>query len=234
MEVPTYLQQIIKSYLENRVLCFESGGIEKRMPVTCGVPQGSVLGPTLWNILYDGLLRTCLPPGVEYLAFADDVTLIAKATDSIGLEQKLSLAAQRVNEWLTRTGLSLAVQKSEAMVITNTRTHNDMTIYIDSHRVESSKCVKYLGIHIDSRWRFSEHARTVATKAGMTVRQLNRILPNISAARPTKRKLLSNVAHSILLHGSPICEEDMCTTGLSKTVWKTGKHRVLVLRRSTR
>jgi len=72
MEVPAYLQQIISSYLQNRVLCFESGGIEERMPVVCGVPQGSVLGPTLWNILYDGLLRTQLPSGVEYLAFADD------------------------------------------------------------------------------------------------------------------------------------------------------------------
>ncbi|KAF0735570.1 Reverse transcriptase domain-containing protein [Aphis craccivora] len=213
MEVPAYLQQIINSYLENRVLCFEAGGIEERMAVTCGVPQGSVLGPTLWNILYDGLLRTQLPPGVEYLAFADDVALVAKATDSIGLEQNLALSAQRVNEWLTQTGLSLAAHKCEAMVITNTRTYNDMTITIDGHRVESSKCVKYLGVHIDSRWRFSDHARIVAAKAGKTVQQLSRILPNISAARPTKRKLLSNVAHSILLYGSPIWEEDMCTAG---------------------
>jgi len=101
------------------------------------------------------------------------------------------------------------------MVITNTRTHNEMTIDIDGHRVESSKCVKYLGIHIDSRWRFSDHTCTVATKASKTVQQLSRILPNISAVRPTKRKLLSNVAHSIILYGSPIWDEDMCATGWS-------------------
>jgi len=172
-----------------------------------------VLGPTLWNILYDGLLRTRLPHGVEYLAFADDVALVAKATDSIGLEQKLTVSAQRVNEWLTKTGLSLAAHKCESMVITNTRTHNDIIITIDGHRVVSSKCVKYLGIHIDSPWRFSDHARIVAAKAVKTVQQLSRILPNISAARPTKRKLLSNVAHSILLYGAPIWEEDMCAMG---------------------
>lgn len=72
--------------LENRSLIFESGGVEEKITVTCGVLQGSVLGPTLWNVLYNGLLRTLLPPGVEYLAFTDDVALVAKATDSIRLQ----------------------------------------------------------------------------------------------------------------------------------------------------
>ncbi|KAL4100866.1 hypothetical protein QTP88_020895 [Uroleucon formosanum] len=93
-DVPNYLQRIIRSYLENRLLIYESGGIEEEMVVTCGVPQGSVLGPTLWNILYDGLLCNRLPPGVEYLAFADDVALVAKARDSIRLEKLLSSSAQ--------------------------------------------------------------------------------------------------------------------------------------------
>jgi hypothetical protein len=110
---------------------------------------------------------------VEYLAFANDVALVAKAIDSIGLEQRLILSAQRVNDWLTRTGLSLAAQKCETMVITNTRTYNDMTITIDGYHMESSKCVKYLGINIDSRWWFSKHARIVAAKAGKTVQGLS-------------------------------------------------------------
>lgn len=42
-----------------------------------------------------------------------------------------------------------------------------------------------------------------------------RIMPNIKAARSTKRKLLSNVAHSILLYGLPIWAEAMSATGWS-------------------
>ncbi|KAL4100924.1 hypothetical protein QTP88_020949 [Uroleucon formosanum] len=94
-DIPNYLQRIIRSFLENRLLIYESGGIEEEVVVTCGVPQGSVLGPTLWNILYDVLLCNRLPPGVEYLAFADDVALVAKARDSIRLEQLLSSSAQK-------------------------------------------------------------------------------------------------------------------------------------------
>jgi hypothetical protein len=117
-EVPKYLQRIVSSYLENRTLNFDTGGAETKVEVTCGVPQESVIGPTLWNIMYDGLLKTQLPHGVEYLAFADDVALIARARDSIQLLNLLSSSAQRVHGWLTRIGLSLAVQKCEAMIIT--------------------------------------------------------------------------------------------------------------------
>jgi len=66
-EVPGYIHNIIGSYLENRTLAFGEDKNETKIDVTCGVPQGSVIGPTLWNIHYDGLLRTQLPPGVEYL-----------------------------------------------------------------------------------------------------------------------------------------------------------------------
>ncbi|KAL4104344.1 hypothetical protein QTP88_019645 [Uroleucon formosanum] len=212
-EVPAYLKQMLNSYLENRTISFEESGEATEIDVTCGVPQGSVIGPTLWNVLYDGLLRTRLPVGVEYLAFADDVALIARANDSIKLEQLLTSSAQVVHSWLTGVGLALAEHKCEAMILTRTRTHNDMRIIINGHQVPSRNCLKYLGLHIDSKGSFNEHAKMVAARAGRVVQKLSRIMPNISAAQPTKRKLLSNVAHSILLYGSPVWVEDMSAKG---------------------
>lgn len=212
-DVPGYLRRIINSYLVDRTLTIGEGTTETKLEVTCGVPQGSVIGPTLWNVLYDGLLRTRLPLGVEYLAFADGVTIVAKAQDSIKLEQLLSTAAQTTSDWLKRTGLTLAEEKFEAIVITKTRTYNDINVRINGHAVSSAKHIKYLGVHIDGKWRFNEHARTVAAKAGKVVQRLSRIMPNISAARQTKRKLLSNVAHSVMLYGSPLWAEDMCVAG---------------------
>jgi hypothetical protein len=49
------------------------------MSVTCGVPQGSVLGPVLWNLIYDGILNIDMPEGVETIAFADDLTVVTTA-----------------------------------------------------------------------------------------------------------------------------------------------------------
>lgn len=44
------------------------------------MPQGSVLGPTLCNFLYDGLLRLPIPDGVEIVAYADDVAVLAQVS----------------------------------------------------------------------------------------------------------------------------------------------------------
>jgi len=213
-DVPAYLQQLVSSYLQDRRLLVEAGDEgTKQIEVTCGVPQGSVLGPTLWNILYDGLLRTRLPIGVKFLAFADDVALVAEARDIIQLEQLLTISAQRVKDWLTDTGLKLALHKCELMIVTNTRTNNDMRITIDGHEITTCNSLKYLGLQLDSKWSFSNHAKEVAAKAGKVVQNLSRILPNISAAKSRKRTLLSNVVHSILLYGAPIWAQDMSKTG---------------------
>lgn len=122
-DVPAYLQQMVSSYLEDRRLLIETGvDSTTEIDVTCGVPQGSILGPTLWDIQYDGLLRTRHPVGVKFLAFADDVALVAEARDSVQLEQLLSTSAQKVKDWLTDTGLELALLKCEAMIVTTTKT----------------------------------------------------------------------------------------------------------------
>lgn len=55
------------------------------------VPQGSVPGPTLWNLLYNdvcmygGVLRLRLPEGTKTVGFADDLALVATANNSYAL-----------------------------------------------------------------------------------------------------------------------------------------------------
>jgi len=212
-DIPPYLCRVLDDYFSERKLQYSTGGLEEEVDTTSGVPQGSVLGPTLWNILYDGLLRETLPDGVEFLAYADDLALIGKSEYTFELARMLSAGAETVKSWLLNNGLELAINKSEAIILTNTRTHNDFNMELGGVKINNAECIKYLGIHCDRKLNFSEHAKHTATKAGKVANNLAKILPNISAAKTKKRRLLANVVHSIILYGAPIWAHKMSQKG---------------------
>lgn len=65
-----YLKNIIKDYLQNRNIKYGN----KKILLLAAVPQGSVLGPFLWNTVYDGVLKIRYGQAVEPVASTDDFT----------------------------------------------------------------------------------------------------------------------------------------------------------------
>lgn len=201
---PLYLQRIISSYLSERSINVrKADGSTATFKVSCGVPQGSVLGPDLWNILYDELLRIRLPTDVEFIAFADDIAILATAPVPFLLEERLEDALGSVVSWMDANNLQLDMEKTEAIVLTNRNVRNTMTVNFRGHSFQSKKNIKYLGVQVDARLHFGEHAILSSKRAADAGRQLAMILPNLRGSKQNTRRLLACVVSSRLLYGAP-------------------------------
>ena len=97
------------SYLQNRQQYVTNGNTnsEQRM-ITCGVPQGSVLGPLLF-LLYINDFKNCAS-GIDFHLFADDSNLLCTHKNLECLEVNLNIQLNRVNEWLCANELSLKLK----------------------------------------------------------------------------------------------------------------------------
>lgn len=217
-KVPHGVFRMLEAYLSDRSI--ELPGVDgregRRRATNCGVPQGSVLGPDLWNLLYDDLARIALPDGVELIAFADDVALISTASIPFILEERLEVAYATVNRWMLDHGLSLAAEKTEAIVLTKRRVRNQMSVMCDGHRITSRASVRYLGVQVDQKMGFVEHAEVVSSRAATTARCLGHLMPNLRGPRQKTRKLLASVVTSMLLYAAPVWSESMLGRGWTK------------------
>lgn len=71
------LLTLLGNYLEDRKIVVRNIGGTVKRNVFAGVPQGSILGSLLWDLVYDGLLKELQDiPRMSAVAFADDLALI--------------------------------------------------------------------------------------------------------------------------------------------------------------
>lgn len=80
-KAPKYLLRMIKNYLKDRILEYETTNGTRRREVTAGVAQGSILGPDLCNILYDDILRMETPADTYLSGYADYIVAVIVARD---------------------------------------------------------------------------------------------------------------------------------------------------------
>lgn len=211
-----YLVQMIDSYLENRILEYETDDGIKQFEVSAGVPQGSILGPFLWNIMYDGLLNLALPGGSKLVGYADDVALIVDQPSAPLTEIITNDCLGRIHRWLNSRNLALAAAKTEAIIVTKRRSFEYPKLRVDGYEIPISTNLKYLGIVLDSRLSFKDHVEMVAKKALGTSTKLARIMPNIKGPGQSTRRLIATVAYAQVLYAAPVISDTVSRSQLLK------------------
>ena len=205
--VPTYIRRIIGDYLNDRVLRYDTEEGYKKYRISGGVPKGSVLGPVLWNIMYDAVLRLQLPDEAKIVGFADDIAVVVIAKFTEEVTRICNQSVDIIRRWLLSVGLHLAEHKTEAVLISSRKLRENIKIRIGDQEITSQPVIRYLGVMIDDRLSFKQHIEYSSAKAAKVNGMISRLMPNLRGPGEIRRRLLAGVVGSVMLYGAPIWAE---------------------------
>ena len=166
------LLQLLRDYLQERHLrVVHNGQQSSSHPIGAGVPQGSVLGPLLWNIYINDLLNL-LPCA---MAFADDITLTIGFShgEEDTVTSSLNAILERIQAWGRRWQVSFAPHKTQLLVVS--RTQHDIRPTFNGMPLTPQREMKVLGVTYDAKLTFRSHIEQLARTAAGQLASLRRI-----------------------------------------------------------
>ncbi|KAG5667525.1 hypothetical protein PVAND_015504 [Polypedilum vanderplanki] len=164
--------EIISDYLKNRKqLIMLNGFSSDTYPVVQGVPQGSILGPLLFNLMISDMQNLKLKSNL--VLYADDLSLTCSHSDMKMLEQTVRNDFAILKNYYQQNGFEINESKTKLMFYRNDSMQDDIKQLTEDLGIETVQHFKYLGVIIDKQLKFNFLIDDIAQKLSSSVRALN-------------------------------------------------------------
>ena len=210
-----------KDYLSNRTQSVKVNKfISSKLNVEYGVPQGSVLGPLLFNIFINDLNTIA---GQSLLVqFADDAQFLlsSKMQNIDHLINQAEETIERANRYFSENGLKVNSDKTQFIFI-GSRNHihqlpNNLNIRVGASSIAPSSQVKNLGIIMDNTLDFDMHINYLSNKANGILYFIHRQKALLDSN--SRICVIEALVNSLLFYGSIIWSG--CTKSLKSKIQK--------------
>lgn len=168
-DLPEEYSKLLESYITERYFRVkheeEYSTIRK---IEAGVPQGSVLGPTLY-ILFTRDIPT--PPDTKIATFADDTVVLVTGKSISETTNKLQIATDCILHWTKKWRIQLNESKSTHINFTY-KNITPQHIYMNNNIIPYANTAKYLGFTLDAKLKWKEHVKKKVNELKLNLRKM--------------------------------------------------------------
>ncbi len=200
--------RLLTSYLTHRKLCVDvSGAISEMYDIVCGVPEGSVLGPTLFLFYVNDIKN--VSDEIDCHQFADDTNLLyVSPTKSLpSMQRVMNRNLYKYYTWFCLNRLTVNPTKTEIMVVRG-QTHQlgieNFDLTLCGIQIKPINAVKYLGVLVDDKLNFKAHIAALTAKLSRNVgviRKLSKCVPNKILRNVSFALVYSHLTYCVLIWG---------------------------------
>ena len=161
------------------------------MPITHGVPQGSILGPLLFIFYINDLVK--VSENLFSILFADDATVLIEGTHINTMIATLNCELAKLTELLNGNKLLINVSKSHYMVFHRSiREINKGNILLETTILSQVTFTKFLGVILDDKLKWTHHISYIKKNISKGMGII------LKARKVMKKKVLLQLYHSFV------------------------------------
>ena len=190
--------KLMESYLTNRKQCVKLGSTKSDFEsILKGVPQGSILGPVLFNIFVNDIFH--FVESCNLYNYADDNTVSCSDHSLENVIYKLIKDSLLLIKWFLNNKMKANPEKFQAIAVGEQTRNEDITFNLENNVIKCEENVKLLGVPLDFQLNFNTHVSNICKKASKQLKVLKRIGKHLCKLGKLK------IYHSFILSNFNYC-----------------------------